>query len=537
MNLFSKKARQITLALVLIAMFFTTTGVFAAEIWQNVGSAGFSAGGASDTSLALDGSGTPYVAYVDFANSYRVTVMKFDSTNWVTVGSAGFSDRYTSQTSLALDGSGTPYVAYRDDADKATVMKFDSTNWVTVGSAGFSAGDVQTPSLALDGSGTPYVAYKDQANSDKATVMKFDGTNWVTVGSAGFSAGAVIVPSLVLDGSDTPYVAYTDFSNSYKATVMKFATTDTAPPSKASSVPADGASFAAGAGPSELIVTFDEDVKNDGSAGAANTIANYLLVEAGANGTFDTATCAADVATDDSQITITNAAYTSTGFKATLTLGAALPVGKYRLYVCGTTSIEDLAGNKLNGGTSDAQIDFTVEAATTTASSLPATGFRHGSVTQLSLQPTTKAYTSTAMTLDIPKLGVSMPIVGVPQSGSKWDVTWLGNSAGYLAGSAFPTWTGNTVITGHVWDAYNRPGAFAELKNLKYGDQVEIHAWGQTYTYEVRESKLVTTKNTDVVFQSEQYDWVTLVTCEFYNPFRGEYLFRRAVRAVLVSVQ
>jgi LPXTG-site transpeptidase (sortase) family protein len=87
--------------------------------------------------------------------------------------------------------------------------------------------------------------------------------------------------------------------------------------------------------------------------------------------------------------------------------------------------------------------------------------------------------------------------------------------------------------TGHVWDANNRPGIFAELKSLGYGDQVEIHAWGQTYTYEVRESKLVTTKNMNAVFQSEEYDWVTLVTCEFYNPFNGEYLFRRAVRAVL----
>jgi LPXTG-site transpeptidase (sortase) family protein len=141
------------------------------------------------------------------------------------------------------------------------------------------------------------------------------------------------------------------------------------------------------------------------------------------------------------------------------------------------------------------------------------------------------------MTLEIPKLSVSMPIVGVPQTGSEWDVTWLGNSAGYLYGSAFPTWAGNTVITGHVWDALNRPGPFAEIKNLKYGDQIQIQAWGATYTYEVRETKLVTTKNTNAVFQSEQYDWLTLVTCEFYNPFSGEYLFRRAVRAVLVSVQ
>ncbi len=288
---------------------------------------------------------------------------------------------------------------------------------------------------------------------------------------------------------------------------------------------------------SELTINYSKNALSDSSADAANNTANYLLVEQGSNAYFDTLSCAGGVISDDTQINIDSANYNSGIYTVTLSLngGTALSSGQYRLFVCGTTSVHDLIGLELNGGLSDATIDFTI--ATTAASSLPSTGFRHGQVTQLAQQPAAKAYTATAMTLEIPKLGVSMPIVGVPQSSNSWDVTWLGNSAGYLYGSAFPTWAGNTVITGHVWDAYNRPGPFAELKSLKYGDQVQIQAWGKTYTYEVRESTLVTQKNTNVVFQSEQYDWLTLVTCEFYNPFSGEYLFRRAVRAVLVSVQ
>lgn len=206
--------------------------------------------------------------------------------------------------------------------------------------------------------------------------------------------------------------------------------------------------------------------------------------------------------------------------------------GRYAVFASDATNL--VSGD--TNGVSDVFIHDTIAAAVT-PSSLPETGFRHGEVSRLPHQTAAKAYTSTAMTLVIPGLGVSMDIVGVPQSGGEWDVSWLGNSAGYLSGSAFPTWAGNTVITGHVWDAYNRPGAFAGIKSLKYGDQVEIHAWGQTYTYEVRESKLITRNNVDGAFQSEQYDWVTLLTCEFYNPLSGEYLFRRAVRAVLVSVQ
>ena len=106
---------------------------------------------------------------------------------WETVGSAGFSAGAASYTSLALDGAGTPYVAYRDggNSDKATVMKFNGTNWDNVGSPGFSLGTASYTSLAFDGSGTPYVAYQDGDNSNKVTVMKFNGENWEKVGSPG----------------------------------------------------------------------------------------------------------------------------------------------------------------------------------------------------------------------------------------------------------------------------------------------------------------------------------------------------------------
>ncbi len=130
-----------------------------------------------------------------------------------------------------------------------------------------------------------------------------------------------------------------------------------------------------------------------------------------------------------------------------------------------------------------------------------------------------------------------MPIVGVPQSEVGWDVTWLGNNAGYLYGSAFPTWAGNTVLTGHVWDAFNRPGPFVDLKKLRYGVLIQIKAWGMTHTYEVRENRLLLPNQVDRVFQHKTYDWVTLVTCEDYQLPWGTYSFRRMVRAILVNVE
>ena len=168
---------------------------------------------------------------------------------------------------------------------------------------------------------------------------------------------------------------------------------------------------------------------------------------------------------------------------------------------------------------------------------LPDTGFAPGALTDLPAQPVEKAYTMLgALWLELPDLGVQAPIVGVPFVGGGWDVSWLGSSAGYLPGSAFPTWPGNTVLTGHVWDAHNRPGIFVDLKQLRYDDRIAIHAWGATYLYAVRESRLVTPQALDIVMQHKEHDWVTLLTCEDYR-FDGEgYIFRRMVRAVLVEV-
>ena len=307
-------------------------------------------------------------------------------------------------------------------------------------------------------------------------------------------------------------------------------------------VPASGSSLASS--PTQLTVEFNQDMLNEASIGAANYIDNYLLVEANGDG-FQTIDCAHGLDAGDVLYPINTVLYDDNGgggpFTAILDIndGVALPAGSYRLYICGTTSIENSHYIKLNNGLNDTTLDFAVQAttATDTDSFLPDTGFRRGEVTMLPVQPAAKDYASTELTLQIPKLDISMPIVGVPQSDGAWDVTWLGSSAGYLDGSAFPTWEGNTVITGHVWDAYDQPGPFSELKTLRYGDRIKIQAWGQTYIYEVRESKLVTTGDTDLAFQSEEYDWVTLLTCERYNPLSGEYLFRRMVRAVLILVE
>ncbi|MEX1071893.1 MAG: sortase [Anaerolineales bacterium] len=196
----------------------------------------------------------------------------------------------------------------------------------------------------------------------------------------------------------------------------------------------------------------------------------------------------------------------------------ALPISSLlNGYVCGTTQVLSL---------------FTFGEL-----SLPDTGFAPGGETQLGEQPPSSLYVEyDALMLEIPQLDLIAPIWGVPQGPNGWDVSWLGENAGYLYGTAYPTWVGNSVLTAHVWNADNSPGPFYHLRDLEHGDQFFIHSNGITYVYEVRSNRLVSENNLEVMKASD-YSLITLVTCESFNESGGDYLYRRAVQAVLVEIR
>ena len=164
----------------------------------------------------------------------------------------------------------------------------------------------------------------------------------------------------------------------------------------------------------------------------------------------------------------------------------------------------------------------------------PDTGFEPGVQTAISGKNDLVPYSS--LWLEVPALGVEMDIQSVPYTGGSWNVNWLGSNASWLQGSAFPTWAGNTILTGHVWNADGYPGPFINIKTLQYGDTINLHAWDQVYTYEVRETDLVRPEQISRVFQHVEYDWVTLLTCESWDDNAGAYSYRRMVRAILVDI-
>lgn len=167
---------------------------------------------------------------------------------------------------------------------------------------------------------------------------------------------------------------------------------------------------------------------------------------------------------------------------------------------------------------------------------LPRTGFAPGQVTHLPQQPRNFNYQALGeVWLEIPSLGVKLDIVGVPFFEKEWNLTWLNKNAGWLEGTAFPTYQGNSGITAHAYLADGTPGPFANLEKLRYGNQIIIRFGGTKYIYEVRQTSQVRPSDVKSVLKHEERSWITLITCKTYSEREHDYLYRSVVRAVLIS--
>jgi LPXTG-site transpeptidase (sortase) family protein len=427
--------------------------------------------------------------------------------NTILAGTVGFADCYTMYS--------------------GTITAASKNNLIQTNSTGHYACN---PSSSIFGSDPKLDALADNGGHTQTHALQI-GSPAIDAGDYATCTGADI------NSMDQRAVSRKDASG--KCDIGAFEVGTHLTPEVKTSSPVMGASLSTSL--SRLTVIFNKDVDSD----TATSTANYLLVRPGEDHTFQTSDCLSGKQGDDVQVPVNSVSYDKNTFTSTVNIngGATLPNDEYQLRVCGTTSIMDTAAIKLNNGTDDTRVDFTVNAAgagtggTTrrgsgATSTLPATGFAPGKVTALPKQ--TAAYNGLNIRLEIPAIGVNAPVVGVADGS---DVTWLGHDAGWLNNTAFPTWAGNSVITGHVWDADNLPGLFANLKTLKYGDTVLVHAFKSVYTYEVRDSQLVSPTSTRSVFRHEDQPWISLLTCEDFNTDTLKYTGRRLVRAVLVDVK
>jgi LPXTG-site transpeptidase (sortase) family protein len=166
---------------------------------------------------------------------------------------------------------------------------------------------------------------------------------------------------------------------------------------------------------------------------------------------------------------------------------------------------------------------------------IPVTGFAPGLVTKL--DPSSRlVYDTTGLMIEIPVIKVKTSIAGVQLKNGSWDVSWLRDQAGWLNGTAYPTWKGNSVLTAHVVNADGKPGVFSGLKALGVGEYVFVYNSGYRYTYKVVSNDYVQPNDASVM-KHEEKSYLTLITCDTYDEKTGTYLRRVAVRAVLVDVR
>lgn len=171
-------------------------------------------------------------------------------------------------------------------------------------------------------------------------------------------------------------------------------------------------------------------------------------------------------------------------------------------------------------------------------SSLPRTGFAPGVVTRLPKQRVDYSVYS-QLRLRIPALGVDAEILGVPEREGDWDVSWLGDSVGWLQNTAWPASSkaGNAVITGHSYNYLGRPGVFSGLDRLSYGCSISVTAFGETFVYLVEDVQTVFADTPQVMSQKTDVPELTLITCKYYNEATNDYDGRVVVKAKLAEIR
>ena len=254
-------------------------------------------------------------------------------------------------------------------------------------------------------------------------------------------------------------------------------------------------------------VTFNEDVANAGGGAGIDDVTNplnYLLLRPGTNAAYDTASCQAFATNgnlplgDDVRVPTGPVNYNNNGgsgpFVATVTVNGGTAAGPTASIACWSAEPPPSSTWRAIRSTAGGTVPLP------SASSLPAvpaTGFAPGIITHLPEQPASRVYADLgSLWIEIPSLGVRSTIVGVPVGERTWDVTWLYDQVGWLEGTAYPTWDGNSVLTAHAYTADGLPGPFSDLGSLAYNDLVIVHLNGVSYTYALRTNALASEGNT-----------------------------------------
>jgi hypothetical protein len=163
---------------------------------------------------------------------------------------------------------------------------------------------------------------------------------------------------------------------------------------------------------------------------------------------------------------------------------------------------------------------------------LPATGFSSLRATMIAEKPLDVNYQPLRMLIQIPVLESVSELVTIPLIGNEWPVTWLGDKAGLLEGSALPG-KGISVIAAHNTLNNTEYGSFALLSTLAVNDAVFVSALdGTMQLFRVYANELLLPNDMEklVSIAEQAENTLVLLTCENESA-EGSYINRRAVFA------
>lgn len=187
-------------------------------IWEQVGSAGFTAGSANNVRIDFDMNNVPFVLSAQSGTS--LNLMKFENGNWqvhtTNIAGGGVRDF----VDLKIDDTGNIFVAYNlsMSLSKTIVKKYSGGQWQFVGNAaGIGTGSANEPSLCL-AQGGPYVVYKDSGYGNKPIAQRFDGSAWSPIVTFDEIESNNAAPVVAIGKSGTVYAVFNDaLANSVSA--------------------------------------------------------------------------------------------------------------------------------------------------------------------------------------------------------------------------------------------------------------------------------------------------------------------------------
>jgi hypothetical protein len=187
--------------------------------WSTLG--GTTVGQSQVTQLFVSSSGEPNLVYGDPQGSIH---KKFVNSSWQEVSSSS-PPSPAAGSSVAYDPNGTPFFAFADSANgyKLSVKKFDGSNWIYVGNAGFTANSVFSPRIVFGSDGLPYVAFSDGAtgNPGEGKVMRLMNGQWENFGPQNFTSPLAREVGFGFLPDQTPIFAYQDEDDGYRAKALK----------------------------------------------------------------------------------------------------------------------------------------------------------------------------------------------------------------------------------------------------------------------------------------------------------------------------